>query len=78
MAEPIGKVLIKKLTKEELREFCTAWDDGSLDDVVYNELIPQDQKNYPEDYITEDDDVREAQRKEITDVDQPSNQKLQA
>ena len=50
MSKSIGQILIAKLTKEELRNFCTSWDDGSLDDIVYDVLIPQDRKNYPEDY----------------------------
>lgn len=50
----IAKVLLKKLTKEELSVLCDSFDDGSIDD-VFDELLPVDMQNYPEKYNTEFD-----------------------
>jgi len=47
----LGEVLIKKLSKEELGLFCDSFDDGSLDEIVYDELLPVDVKNFPEKYL---------------------------
>ena len=51
----LGKILISKLSKEELGLFCDSFDDGSLDDILYNELFPADVKNYPDKYVKVDD-----------------------
>ena len=58
----LGKVLLEKLTKSELKLFCTAFDDGALDDIIYDELMPVDRVNFPEDYADPDDsDICDAQ-----------------
>lgn len=49
----IGKIIIEKLTKEELNLLCERWDDGSFSEIMIDKLIPQDVKNYPEQYIDE-------------------------
>lgn len=46
----LALLLKKKLTKDDLHKLCTAFDDGSLDDIFWEVLIPQDVKNFPEDY----------------------------
>lgn len=54
----LGKTLLAKLTKEELTDLCEAWDDGTLDDVILDELCPKDALNYPEKYADPDSDIR--------------------
>lgn len=47
----LGEVLIKKLTKEELADFCEAIDDGTFGPMVDNELVPKDAENFTEKYV---------------------------
>jgi len=48
----LGETLIKKLSKEELGLLCDSFDDGSLGEIIYEELLPVDVKNFPEKYKT--------------------------
>lgn len=54
--EDLGKVLIEKLTKEELTDLCEAYDDGSIESIFYDCLYPEDKLNYPAKYVDPDDD----------------------
>lgn len=47
----IGKILIEKLTKEELNYLVEFWAEGGFEDVVIDQLLPEDIKNYPEQYF---------------------------
>lgn len=46
----LTETLLKKLTKEEVRAFCIAWANGSLDRSIIIALMSQDERNYPKDY----------------------------
>ncbi len=48
--EELAKVLINKLSKEELNKLCTSFDDGTINELFYVFLTPQDIINYPEQY----------------------------
>lgn len=50
MDKTIGQILIEKLTKEELRELCSVYDDGRLNEIMFEEIIPIDMVNYPPNY----------------------------
>ena len=50
MEKTIGQVLLEKLTSEELGLLCDAHEEGSMDDVFYDELYPVDEKNHPGKY----------------------------
>lgn len=52
--EDLGKVLIEKLTKEELTILCAAYDDGSIEAIFYDHLYPQDVRSYPKKYANDD------------------------
>lgn len=52
-------ILTEKLTVEELSILCDCYDDGSLDDVFSNVLIPIDFKNHPEKYVVDDGEICE-------------------
>jgi len=69
--EELSKILLEKLTKEEIRALCIAWDDGSLD-AIFDVLMEQDMKNYPEDYelTTEEKRLEENIRRVDTSEDE--------
>lgn len=46
----IAKILVEKLTTEELSVLCEAYDNGELDAEFQETLIPKDCENNPEDY----------------------------
>lgn len=52
----IGQILIEKLTKEELTDLCEAHDHRCIADIFYNDLYPKDEENYPEKYVSCDDE----------------------
>jgi len=52
----IGNILLTKLSSGELAQLIDCWDDGALDEVFYNKLIPRDRENNPEKYSEEEDD----------------------
>lgn len=51
----IAKILLDKLTKAELKILCMSFDDGSLINVMYDEVIPVDVANHPDDYVSKTD-----------------------
>jgi len=55
MSKTIGEILIEKLTPNELSILCKAHDDGTLNDVFYGELLPEDQANFPLEYCQVDE-----------------------
>ena len=58
MEKTLGQILIEKLTPDELEQLTDSFEDGSLDDVFYDELFPEDKKNNPEKYADESDDTQ--------------------
>jgi len=59
--EHIAKVLLEKLTSKELAELCDAYDDGCIETIFMETLLPRDIENRPKEYAESDDD--EALRK---------------
>ena len=51
----LAKALIKKLTKKQLHLLCEIYDDGSIEDLFFTHLYPEDKRNYPQDYAGPDD-----------------------
>lgn len=58
MEKTIRQILIEKLTKEKLMNFCKAWDNGTLDEIIDKELCPKDAENYPEKYVNADNEAK--------------------
>ncbi len=48
------KLLMSKLSKEELHKLVTLWDKGIFDIVIVIELLGEDVKNYPDEYVVDD------------------------
>jgi hypothetical protein len=48
--ERLAKILLTKLTKEEVHILATAYDDGTLDCVMREIIIPHDVVQYPDQY----------------------------
>lgn len=46
----IAKTLLTKLTKEEIHQLCFMFDDGRLDEIMNDNIIPQDALNFPDEY----------------------------
>ena len=60
----IGEILLEKLTSEELAALCNAYDDGSIETIFTDILLPKDVENRPEEYASLDEDVRDASEDE--------------
>ncbi len=54
--ENIVKALLKKLTSKELAELCDAYDDGCIETIFMETLLPKDAKNRPEQYSEPNED----------------------
>jgi hypothetical protein len=50
--EEMAKLLLEKLSKEQLSMFCDMYDDGSFMEVVDFHLIPKDAENFPAKYAS--------------------------
>ena len=48
--ENLAQSILKNLSKKELNALCNCFDDGSMDDLFYDYLLPVDEENYPEYY----------------------------
>lgn len=46
----LGEILLSKLTKEEICLLVTEWDNGTLDVLIRNVILPIDVKNFPDLY----------------------------
>jgi len=55
MEPTIGEILLDKLSAHDIALLVDAHEDGTLDDVFWHELYPEDKKNRPELYVDPED-----------------------
>ncbi len=55
--EQLAKILLEKLTCEELAALCDAYDDGSIETIFMDTLLPKDIENRPAEYAEPNEDV---------------------